>query len=145
MSRKFRAVRLRTRLILIGAIGAVLVLIGGLAASAAFLPSTTGASIASDKADYAPGSTVVLTGAGWASSETVHIVVNDTIGKTWKLQSGLNGAPADPTADSAGGFSYAFSLPNTLVSDYDVSATGPLSGSATTTFTDSVGATLEQC
>src|SRR4051812_38874563 len=145
MSRKFREVRLRTRLIFIGAIGAVLVVIGGLAASAALLPSTTGATITSDKADYAPGSTVVLTGAGWASSESVHIVVNDTIGQTWKLQSGLNGAPADPTADGSGGFTYTFDLPTNFVSDYDATATGAISGTATTTFTDSVSSTSEQC
>src|SRR3954452_8230555 len=145
MSRKFRAVRLRTRLILIGAIGAVLVLIGGLAASAQLVPSGTGASITSDKADYAPGSTVVLTGASWASSETVHIVVNDTIGKTWKIESGLNGAPADPVADSNGGFTYSFNLPNTFVSDYDVTATGPSSGTATTTFTDNISINMDQC
>src|SRR5262245_44425609 len=146
MTRKLRAVSLRTRLILVGAIGAVLVLIGGLAASAALLPSATGATITSDKADYPPGATVTLTGAAWASGEQVHIVVNDTIGQTWKLSSGVNGAPADPVADSGGGFSYVFSLPNYFVSDYDVTATGPSSGTATATFTDAnAAANLDQC
>ena len=30
----------------------------------------------------------------------------------------------------------SFNLPNYFVSDYDVTATGPISGTATTTFTD---------
>ncbi len=145
MSGKHRAaVSLRTRMIFIGAIGAAFLLIGGLAASAALLPSATGATITSDKADYKPGSTVTLTGAAWASNEQVHIVVNDSIGQTWKLESGINGAAQDPVADGSGGFTYAFSLPTQFISDYDVTATGPVSGTATTTFTDG-GAVLSQC
>ena len=34
-------------------------------------PSPTGATIASDLADYPPGATVTLTGAGWAVDEAV--------------------------------------------------------------------------
>jgi hypothetical protein len=33
--------------------------------------------IASDQADYAPGSTVTLTGANWLPGELVHVYVND--------------------------------------------------------------------
>jgi hypothetical protein len=132
-------------MIFVGAIGAAFLLIGGLAASAALLPSATGASISSDKTDYRPGATVTLAGSGWSSGEQVHIVVNDTIGQTWKLQSGLNGAPADPLADTNGAFTYVFDLPDTFISDYDVTATGPISGTATATFTDAVTSTLEQC
>jgi len=147
MSRKLHSVGLRTRLIFIGAIGAVLVLMGGLAASAALLPSAsgTGATITSDQSDYAPGAIVTLTGAGWASGETVHIVVNDTIGQTWKLDSGQNGAAPDPVADGSGAFTYQFNLPNYFVSNYDVTATGPISGTATTTFTDVSIGTYDQC
>jgi len=47
-------------------------------------PSPTGATITSDKADYAPGEKVTLIGAGWAAGESVSIVVNDTIGQTWQ-------------------------------------------------------------
>ncbi len=141
--RHHRAVSHRTRMIAIGAIGAVLVLFGGLAASA--VSSPTGATITSDQADYPPGALVTLTGAGWASGETVHIVVNDTIGQTWKLQSGQNGAAPDPVADGSGAFTYSFNLPNYFVSDYDVSATGPTSGTATTTFTDVSIGTYDQC
>jgi hypothetical protein len=97
-------------------------------------------SITSDKADYAPGEQVTLTGAGWADGEGVHIVVNDTLGQTWKHT-------ADVNADSAGAFTDVFNLPNIFVSDYDVTATGLISGTATTTFTDAVNpsADTSQC
>src|SRR5829696_10479260 len=39
--------------------------------------------IQSDKADYAPGELVTLTGSGWQSGESVHINVNDDVGQTW--------------------------------------------------------------
>ena len=44
-------------------------------------PSPT---IQSDKADYAPGELVTLTGSGWQPGESVHIVVNDTYGASWQ-------------------------------------------------------------
>ena len=137
---------LRVRLSVVGAVGAVLLLIGAAAASAVVvLDGTSAPSISSDKADYSPGGAVKLTGAGWASGEVVNIIVNDTIGQSWRLESGLNGAPADPVADSGGGFTYSFNLPNTFVSDYDVTATGPISGTATTTFTDKDTYDWSQC
>ena len=37
----------------------------------------------SDKADYAPGEQVTLTGAHWQPGETVHIRVNDDTGSSW--------------------------------------------------------------
>src|SRR5918912_4239727 len=85
--------------------------------------------IQSDQADYNPGATVTLTGSGWQPGESVHIVVNDTYGATWQHT-------ADVTADSSGNITDSFNLPNTFVSDYDVTATGPQSGTATTTFTN---------
>ena len=78
--------------------------------------------ITSDQADYSPGSTVNLTGAGWASGEAVHIYVNDSVGNTWSLNSN-----PDPTADTNGGFTYSFSLPNSFIANYAVTAT-PLHG-----------------
>ncbi len=98
--------------------------------------SSTGPTIASDQADYAPGATVTLTGAGWASGEAVHIFVNDSVGNTWSLDSGQNGTAPDPVADANGGFTYSFSLPNSFIANYTATATGPVSGTATTTFTD---------
>jgi hypothetical protein len=91
--------------------------------------------IQSDKADYAPGSTVTLTGSGWQSGETVNIKVNDTYGATWSRN-------VDVTADASGNVTDSFNLPNTFVSDYDVTATGAQSGTATTTFTDAASLTL---
>src|SRR5712691_196581 len=98
--------------------------------------SPSGATITSDQEDYAPGATVTLAGAGWAPNEDVHIFVNDSVGNTWSLTSGQNGAPADPVAVADGSFTYSFSLPNTFVANYSATATGPTSGTATTTFTD---------
>src|SRR5689334_19213102 len=90
-------------------------------------PSPTGATIASDLADYAPGATVTLTGAGWAAGESVDITVNDDAGQTWSLNSN-----PDPAADSSGAFTYQFQLPNWFVANYGVTAIGTTSGTATT-------------
>jgi hypothetical protein len=96
-------------------------------------PSPTGATITSDLADYAPGATVTLTGAGWAAGESVHIFVNDDINQQWSLDSN-----PDPVADGSGNFTYQFDLPDLFVATYSVTATGATSGTATTTFTDSI-------
>ncbi|MEA2632540.1 MAG: hypothetical protein QOE66_2759, partial [Chloroflexota bacterium] len=100
--------------------------------------SPTGAAISSDQADYAPGATVTLTGTGWASGESVSILVNDTMGQTWSHS-------ATVTATAGGGISDSFALPNYFVSSYDVIATGSVSGTATTTFTDVSIGTYDQC
>jgi hypothetical protein len=85
--------------------------------------------IASDQADYAPGDLVTLTGMNWAPGESVHIFVNDDAGITWSRN-------ADVVADASGGIVDQFNLPNWFVATYSVTATGQLSGVATTTFTD---------
>ena len=69
-------------------------------------PSPTGATITSDKADYAPGETVILTGLGWSPGESVHIFVNDDMNQMWSHNSN-----PDPVADGSGGFTYSFQLP----------------------------------
>src|ERR671932_1295906 len=86
-------------------------------------------SISSDKADYNPGETVTLTGYSWAPGESVHIFVNDDIGQTWSRN-------VDVTAGDDGVVQDQFQLPTTFVSDYSVTATGAISGTAKTTFTD---------
>ena len=86
--------------------------------------------IASDKLDYAPGSTVHLTGGNWAPGEEVRIVTNDTLGNTWSQTDTV-------TADGSGAIVDDVVLPNYFVSDYTVNATAQ-SGTATTTFTDAV-------
>ena len=83
----------------------------------------------SDKADYAPGETVVLSGANWAPGDSVHIRVNDDVGQTWSRD-------VDVTADASGAISDQFNLPDWFVADYSVTATGATSGSATSSFTD---------
>ena len=54
--------------------------------------------ISSDKADYPPGGTVVLTGSNWQPGESVNIFVNDDAGKTWSRSVDVT---ADRTATSA--------------------------------------------
>ncbi|MEN6570795.1 MAG: hypothetical protein ABFD24_03040 [Anaerolineaceae bacterium] len=100
----------------------------------------TSPAIASDLADYPPGATVTLTGTNWAIGESVHIFVNDDIGNSWSLNSN-----PDPVADANGSFTYPFQLPGWFIANYTVTATGPTSGTATTTFTDMSVGTYDQC
>jgi hypothetical protein len=83
----------------------------------------------SDKADYAPGETVTLSGASWAAGESVHIRVNDDAGQTWSRD-------VDVTASADGTFTDQFNLSTSFVAFYSVTATGSTSGTATWSFTD---------
>src|ERR1041385_1523388 len=85
--------------------------------------------ISSDKADYAPGELVTLTGGNWAAGESVHIYVNDEKGSTWSRD-------VDVTADGSGQVGDTFALPDWFISNYVVIATGAQSGMAMTAFTD---------
>jgi hypothetical protein len=85
-------------------------------------------SIWSDKPDYVPGEMVTLSGSYWAAGESVHVVVNDDAGQTWRYET-------DVTADPDGNFSIQFSLPELFVAAYTATASGA-SGTATTSFTD---------
>jgi large repetitive protein len=88
-----------------------------------------GPSISSDKADYSPGETVVLSGSGWLPGEHVHITVNDDVGQTWVRESDVN-------ADAGGSLTDEFQLPDSFIARYAVTAVGDASGTASTTFTD---------
>ena len=131
--------RTKAQMLLVSVIAFVLgsALAGGVAVAQQMLEGST-PTISSDKPDYAPGEQVTLTGTGWADGEGVHIVVNDTNGQTWTHT-------ADVTAASDGTLSDVFNLPDYFVSNYDVTATGPVSGTATTTFTDLSIGTYDQC
>ena len=98
-------------------------------APATTVPPTYMPSISSDKVDYAPGGTVVLTGSGWASGESVRIFVNDDVGQSWSNT-------IDVVADVAGTFTTQFQLPDWFVAAYKVTATGAFGGTASTGFTD---------
>ncbi len=102
-------------------------LIPAVAASPA--QAVTTPTIASDKEDYAPGEQVTLTGAGWQDGESVHINVDDDQTKTWTRD-------VDVVANSAGSIKDVFNLPDWFVATYKVTATGAVSGTATTGFTD---------
>ena len=109
---------------------AVVLSVAGTAASAgAAVETPPPPSIWSDQADYAPGGTVTLAGQGWVPGETVRIVVNDDAGQTWRRD-------VEVTADGDGTLSDQFTLPDWFVALYSVSATGPVSGTATTSFSD---------
>ncbi|HET7137277.1 MAG TPA: PxKF domain-containing protein [Gaiellaceae bacterium] len=85
--------------------------------------------ISSDKRDYNPGGTVVLTGENWAPGETVHVNVNDNQTQSWSRD-------VDLVADAEGKVTDEFVLPDLFVATYDVTATAP-SGRASSSFTDS--------
>jgi hypothetical protein len=65
----------------------------------------------------------------WQPGEGVHIFVNDNVGQTWSRS-------VDVAADEAGAITDSFYLPDWFVATYAVTATGEVSGTATTTFTD---------
>jgi hypothetical protein len=90
--------------------------------------------IQSDKADYAPGELVTLTGSGWLPGESVNIVVNDYVGQTWNRN-------VNVTADASGSISDSFNLPDWFVATYSVKATGASGAVATRSFTDAVPTT----
>jgi hypothetical protein len=121
--------RLRSKVTLLLMLCAVLIAIPGAAALAQDTGTSPAPTIQSDKADYAPGELVTLTGSGWQPGESVRIFVNDDQGQTWnRIQ--------DVTADASGNISDSFNLPNWFVAQYSVTATGTQSGTATTSFTD---------
>jgi CSLREA domain-containing protein len=94
-------------------------------------PAPLGPTIQSDKEDYPPADTVILTGSGWQPGETVNINVNDDEGQTWNRN-------VDVIADENGNVREEFVLPDWFVATYSVTATGSSGSTATSTFTDAV-------
>jgi hypothetical protein len=126
--------RLRSKVTLLFIVCAALLTVPAVAMAITADPSGTTApapTIQSDKADYAPGELVTLTGSNWQPGESVHINVNDDQGQTWSYDSN-----PDVQADANGNISHTFNLPSSFVATYKVTATGAQSGVATTSFTD---------
>src|SRR5215207_4501918 len=132
-----RASRPRTRTLLFSTVAA---LVAAFAFSgpalAAVDPGTPSPAISSDQADAAPGSVVSLAGSNWAPGEAVHIYVNDDQGRTWDRDS-------DVIADANGAIAEQFTLPDWFVATYAVRATGPVSGTALSSFTDAINVTFK--
>jgi hypothetical protein len=102
-----------------------------LAAAITVTPSVTGATVDTDKEDYAPGEVVTIIGSGWAAGETVHLnLVEDPVADgphDW-----------DVTADENGLFTDASFSPGTqhIGVTFTLSATGATSGTSQAVFTD---------
>jgi hypothetical protein len=89
--------------------------------------------IQSDKADYAAGELVTLTGGNWQGDTQVRIFVNDDIWQSWSRDVNVDVAADGTIIDS-------FNLPTWFVATYKVVATGRQTGRVVTTlFTDSPG------
>ena len=132
MGNSLRATRWATRLVVSAVLVAGLTVAFASSASASLLPDGSDAStptIWSGQADYDAGATVTLWGAGWQPGEAVHVHVNDDQGQTWSYD-------ADVTADENGDLTASFTLPDSFIAVYRVTATGDTSGTTTTTFTD---------
>src|SRR3954453_5200008 len=100
----------------------------GTPTTAASSSTTESPTITSDKPDYAPGSTVTITGAGWPADERVDLRTDDDLGRTWS-------DTGTATTDASGGFTYRFPLPNNFIAQYRTTATDGVN-TAETTFTD---------
>lgn len=100
--------------------------------------SAGSASVSTDKADYAPTDTALITGSGFNPGETyiLYITSNDEPAVNFKTQ---------VTADENGSFAYAYQLDGNYRPNYKVEVKDS-SGNiiATATFTDA-GADLDQC
>ncbi|HEU4526851.1 MAG TPA: hypothetical protein VFT80_02845, partial [Actinomycetota bacterium] len=95
--------------------------------------------IASDKADYAPGETVTLTGTGWTGDGNVRIEVDDDQGRNWYYTESVVVQPDGTITDT-------FTLPSHFIAVYYVTATGlDTARQATTSFTDMSIGLYDQC
>src|SRR5882724_12887352 len=110
----------------------VALIVGFLAALA--VPASA-ATVATDKADYAPGENVVITGSGWEPGETVVLILHEDPQLDPDLQ-------LTSVADANGGFTNA----DFIVDVFDIGVTFTLTATggssrltAETTFTDASG------
>ena len=90
------------------------------------------ATLASEFADYAPGSLVRLYGTNWVPGESVHLFINDDSSNTWSLSTN-----PDPIAAADGTLYFEFTLPSWFVANYSAKATGSVTpGPVYAYFTD---------
>jgi len=128
-----------SRLLVVTALGVLLV-------GAPLAVAQSVATVQTDKADYAPGETAQITGAGFAPGEEVTLQVIHTNGTD---EGGAGHSPWGVTADSAGGFStwWYVDPDDSAGGSFLLTAVGGTSGlTAQTTFTDAnPSANLDQC
>src|SRR5438874_10386991 len=117
------------------ALGAILILVGLLASSQVHMAqvSTSSPTITTNKSDYAPGETVVMSGSGWIPGQPVALHIEESD----------NDLPWDSSAtpDAAGNFS----ISEFVIQAHDIGVVFTLTATqggvvATTQFTDVVGA-----
>ena len=128
--------RLRVFLLLlcIGALATMGELLRPSASARGLHPSTSAASVATDKSDYLPGETVTITGSGWQAGETVSLTIVENDGDEPWYSSAL--------ADDSGNINNSAFVIQThdLGVSFTVTATGGSSGqTATAVFTDGNG------
>src|SRR5439155_12535372 len=107
--------------------------------------AVAGAVVQTDKTDYAPGETAIITGSGFQAGETVTLQVVHTDGTA---EGGSGHAPWAVVADAGGGISAEwFVNPDDSVgSSFVLTAVGGSSSlTAQTTFTDDNIGTYDQC
>ena len=92
------------------------------------LPDLT-PTVTTDQLDYAPGSVVTISGAGWPAGDTVSVLTNDSDTNSWSQTDQV-------TADTSGDFTDKVTLPLMFVANYKVTASDAAGLTATTLFTD---------
>jgi Prealbumin-like fold domain len=103
------------------------------------------ATVTTDKTDYRPGETAIITGSGWAPNEDVELEVEHVDGTP---DGGAGHEPWMTSADSNGNINSSWYVDpdDSVGSAFILTAKGQTSGLiATTTFTDNAAASLEQC
>src|SRR6266542_3966048 len=111
------------------------------AASAAWAQTPT---VATDKPDYSPGQTAVITGHGWRTGEVVTLKVQHVNGIA---EGGAGHDPWTVVAATGGGFesSWYVDPDDSVGSTFLLTATGASGLTAQATFTDNIGLNLDQC
>src|SRR6476619_6822573 len=116
--------------VILTAIATSLVFFGSFTAIPAASAAAGDPTITSDQPDYPAGSVVTLSGTAWDGDTSVHINVDDSLGKTWSRD-------VDVPVAADGTITDSFTLPSNFVATYAVTATGnDTLRQATATFTD---------